>query len=1206
MNYRYIIKTLNARKIVELLMLKKLADDTVPTLNVRESKSLIMKLSTIEENALFYQVSRTLYELEDNTSGFFDDRKRYSENHIPSIIKTNDLLKDVIFYLDFTGVFTIKNHIKKASYHRIAETIFSNGLNLEFEEQKTIHMLPFLKSGSMGRRSTISFLRADLKPKLDERLNFDMIHEDQKYSISKLQAYQGLYLSSGIRVELGDLNDESLVISNDVYKDTEQLSYTTALSRTLVKELFYEMFFTDSSLDTYVEKSSIIYWAIEKNSTLENRFDAYVINDFSELRGVINYWLEKYPEKRINPLETLDQDVIDEYNRLYTLSIKMLGLDKLKSDDELVVFNDVNIKTSFNMFDGEGFIDKAYLEQINEKYLSVKDSNYHYSIQFRLPYVKGVLHAVDFQKWCKERSVSYILDAFGNLRDVTKIKLILTKSQFKCFDWIQKRFNLDNHEKLLPMQKYFDYYNRYNHAMYITNLDQYENQNFETILNYQVLHTPALKKNEFSKLLRSGNRNYIDMVSNPSKQLNYFIDSLKYYEPDKEYQIDLSEQDLLVELLRKNEDFIHDDLFQNRIKSYSDSLLKNLKTGRILIEGSVRILSGDLHELLNKVTHKDNYSSPFKDLGERFYAPSQYGHFDEDKYYTILRNPHITSKELVCAKPVLKEYNMIRETYFSHLTGVIMLNTFASQMLAMQTADTDGDIVRIVSNDIYTQAALKSQEQNKHRILYFPSLSGAKTYPTKDMLFDATKKSFSTRIGLMSNHAFSHSIFAYNENDSNLKNRDYHKKIAEKMSFVLALEIDAVKSGKAPFYIPPVFSNPFIEYKSKVELKRKENVNFYLKDTSPNLYYLKSNAEQVLLEAEAKKKLNPNNHRNIIRFKFETDRNWHRNLNMDLLKEIYKIMIAYLDWNKRLSFIIQPKTYFDNKIQSTLQYILSLQYDDIEMLLVLDGLLVKLQDIPLDKLIEIRDESLQDNWHQVVEHRKKEALLSKYFFELFNDEEKALLMNFNHTGHKILYLALSESILSLENIQSNDLKDHDTLSKNKSLFESIFTRHGIELKLSLKQFMTDAFEEQMSVGKLMKIYVDNTVIKESSDYEKAQSYVKKIVASTKRMKHEQIHFSLEDLEEISKIYSDCHDLMYDESSQLLPIWNIRFHVERYIEDRLNTAFRTNHVSRSDETMYYYVLRTYDSSMRFMFTFAKDTMLAHVYEKSLGGIRSYVE
>jgi hypothetical protein len=41
-------------------------------------------------------------------------------------------------------------------------------------------------------------------------------------------------------------------------------------------------------------------------------------------------------------------------------------------------------------------------------------------------------------------------------------------------------------------------------------------------------------------------------------------------------------------------------------------------------------------------------------------------------------------------------------------------------------------------------------------------------------------------------------------------------------------------------------------------------------------------------------------------------------------------------------------------------------------------------------------------------------------------------------------------------------------------------------------------------------------------------------------------------------------------------------------------------------MYYYTLRTYDSSMRFMFTFAKGTMLAHVYENSLGGIKSYVE
>lgn len=1205
MNYRYIIKTLNARKIIELLMLKKLASTMTPTLNVKESKSLILKLSTIEENALFYQVSRTLYELEDNTSAFFDDRKRYKENHILSIIKTNDLLKDIIFYLDFTGVFTIKNHIKKASYHRIAELLFHHGLMLEFEEQKTIHILPYLKSGSMGRRSTISFIRADLKPKLDERLNFDIIHEDQKYAISKLQAYQGLYLSSGIRVELDDLNDESIIVVRDYNKTSKTDAYTTAYSRNLLKEVLFEMFFTDEG--NYTENKIQINTAILNNSKLKDEFDIDTFNnDNDDLKYAINYFLKNYPDEHKEPLKSLDPDILDEYTRISTFIIRLLGLDKLKDEDELAIFEDVYVKTISNMFDGEGFIDKDYLEHINKTHLSINEDNYHYSVQFRLPFVKGVLHAVDFQKWCLDGNITHIFDAFGNYREVSKIKIILTKSQFKCYDWIQNRFNSNYKTPNQPMLKYFEFFNRYHHAMYITNMDQTENPNFETILNYQVLHTPALKNNDFNMLVKRGNQNFINLVSNPSVQIDYFMDSIRYYDPDTEYQVDLSEQELLSALLKTNTDFIYDDLFQNRLKTYSESLLKNMKTGRIQIEGTVRILSGDLIELLHHITSEFDYRSRFGSLFDRFYAPSQYAILSHDKFYTILRNPHITSKELVCAKPVLKEYNLLREEYFGHLTGVVMLNTFANQMLAMQTADTDGDIVRIISNDIYTRATLQSQDYDNKKLLFFPSLKGAKTYPTRDMLFDATKKSFSTRIGLMSNHAFSHSIFAYNENDSNFKNRNYHKKIAEKMSFVIALEIDAVKSGKAPYYIPPVFSNPFIKYKSKVELKRKENVNFYLKDTSPNLYYLKSNAEQVLLEAEAKKKLNPNNHRNIIRFKFETDRNWHRNLNMDLLKEIYKIMIAYLDWNKRLSFIIQPKTYFDNKIQFTLQYILSLQYDDIEMLLVLDGLLVKLQDIPLDKLIEIRDKSLQDNWHQVVEHEKKEALLSKYFFELFNDEEKALLMNFNHTGHKILYLALSESILSLENIQSNDLKDHDTLSKNKSLFESIFTRHGIELKLSLKQFMTDAFEEQMSVGKLMKIYVDNTVIKESSDYEKAQSYVKKIVASTKRMKHEQIYFSLEDLEEISKIYADCHDLMYDKSSQLLPIWNIRFHVERYIEDRLNTVFQTNHVSRSDETMYYYALRTYDSSMRFMFTFAKGTMLAHVYEKSLGGIRSYVE
>jgi len=1180
-------------------MLKKMEQDTIPLLSSRESKSLTIKLSTIEENALFYQISRTLYELNHNIEDFIEDRKLYLEDHVDSIIKTNNFLKDVLIYIDFTGVFTAKNHTKKALYDKIAHQIFTYGLIIESSHQKTIHLLPFLKSGSMGRRSTLSFIRYDLKSLLDERINFDMIHENQKYSISKLQAYQGLYLSSGIRVELPELSPESVVIVNDYNKTSVTDSYTTALSRSLVKEMLYDMFFTNES--NYMENMSFFHWAIIYNSKLKHEYSSFEFSIiYKDLRDAINSTLEFYSERPTDLLNEMDDIVLDEYNMLYEKIIILLGMNHLKDDDELIVLENVNIKTISNMFDGEGFIDKEYLEHINQVNLSIKEPPYHYSVQFRLPFVKGVLHAIDFQKWCKEGKITSIRDIFGNYREVSQIKIILTKSQFKCYEWIQSRFNKDFNSPLLPMQKYFDYFHKFHHALYITNTDQFEDQEFETILNYQVLHTPALTQTDFFKLLTRGNLNYINLVANPNKQVGYFIKSLKYYDVDNDYQSDASEQELLIKILAKNNDFIHDDIYQNRVKSYAETLLRNMKTGRIQIEGGVKILSGDLLELLNQITDGAFYRTGFTELSNMFYAPSEYPYYDQSKYYSILRNPHITSKELVYAMPIPKHNNSLREEYFSHLTGVIMLNTFANQMLAMQTADTDGDIVRIISNDIYTKGVQRSQSINQKRLLYFPSLKGNKTHPTQDMLYDSTKKSFSTRIGLMSNHAFSHSIFAYNENDSNMERRDFHRRIAEKMSFVIALEIDAVKSGKAPYYQAPVFSNPFIDYKSKVEINRNENVNFYIKSDSPNLYYLKDNAEQVLIEVGRKKLDFKKNHSNIVRFKFEMNPHWKQDLDISLIKDISKLVIAYLDCNKRLSYTMQPKPYFDNKIQSTLQYILSLQYDNISMIIALDNLLLKVSDMSTKDLVEIRDLTITDDWHLMSKQEKKEALLLKYFKNKLNEDEVSLLTNFTHSGHKILYLILSEVILSLENTMDADYRDFDSISRYKALLEMIFNRNKLDFSDKMKKFMEDAQAKGYTSNKLIKTYIDGTSIEHTSDYEKAKGYVKKIVTALSKLKNEFFSFELDDLDDISAIFSTCNKFMYDDE-HFQPIWSIRLHTTKYINAELDRLFALHKVSRNDETKYFYALRDFDKSMRFMFAFAKSTMLNHVVEKSNGGL-----
>ena len=75
-------------------------------------------------------------------------------------------------------------------------------------------------------------------------------------------------------------------------------------------------------------------------------------------------------------------------------------------------------------FDGEGIISKR---------LSATLDNIHNSYQIRMPYIKGVVHEVDFAALFDELGVKAITDIFGDIHNPKDVDLILTKSMFKGY-----------------------------------------------------------------------------------------------------------------------------------------------------------------------------------------------------------------------------------------------------------------------------------------------------------------------------------------------------------------------------------------------------------------------------------------------------------------------------------------------------------------------------------------------------------------------------------------------------------------------------------------------------------------------------------------------------------------------------------------------------------------------------------------------------
>ena len=236
-----------------------------------------------EDNALFYQIMCVLHG--DAFTGAAIDR-----------LVTD--LSDVIFYMDFSGIFDRRGTQKKYLIRqKKAKALFCpEGVSLDFGSG--VHRyLAFERSGSMSRQARLSFLRADVYDAVRRRIMMDMtIGECQ---LSKLYAYNGLMLSSGVRIDgIGIDRPHRVVVIDNPTRTARDVSVIT----------------------------------VEDDGT---------------------------------------QNTTRKYHRV-----------EKKTDIDITCF------------DGEGLISKQYARTVDEKLCGKKA---HTSFQIRLPYVKGMLHEVDFK-----------------------------------------------------------------------------------------------------------------------------------------------------------------------------------------------------------------------------------------------------------------------------------------------------------------------------------------------------------------------------------------------------------------------------------------------------------------------------------------------------------------------------------------------------------------------------------------------------------------------------------------------------------------------------------------------------------------------------------------------------------------------------------------------------------------------------------------
>ena len=507
------------------------------------------------------------------------------------------------------------------------------------------------------------------------------------------------------------------------------------------------------------------------------------------------------------------------------------------------------------MFDGEGFISPDYAEIIRNA-SSRPNAN---SFQIRMPFIKGVLHEVDFNQFLTEYSENnyFIKDYFGRKRDLREAKIILTESMFKAAKWINKLWKTDRtmHSGSRikdPMEFFFAQMETYDHTLYLCHSDDEYKHGSITSLNYQILNTLAITKEELENLVT----NQWKYIYNPSEKIIHNAEipdsdnedttentgdngTEQNSIPDEYNENDETQDEEAANGLTANDDekeeenssqtesynnwmnvlkkdplFRYHPFIKNKTNYSKKSLQLDIAYGKIQTPGEIRFLSRDLLLLLKYLLeliylyHSDEklldtiHEVDYELLPpESFYAPIRNIKFENGKLYPIFRNPHLSRNEQCALSYSEAPEDSVRYRYLKDLTGVIMVSGKSFVPKTLGGADFDGDFVKIYDDSAIRNAVQRGvYSETWERRLPIIDIAGkaGKDKDYSDIIdYEVLYNTFSNNVGRISN-------LAVNEGQKNFSDEALTDEIMNQISecakytILTGLEIDACKTGCHP------------------------------------------------------------------------------------------------------------------------------------------------------------------------------------------------------------------------------------------------------------------------------------------------------------------------------------------------------------------------------------------------------------------------
>lgn len=524
------------------------------------------------------------------------------------------------------------------------------------------------------------------------------------------------------------------------------------------------------------------------------------------------------PDKYMNIKDIVDV-VRQEYKEGY--NSKSEEVDKFKySIDENI---EKIVKTC--PFDGMGIVD---VEMAKQWAIDLGLDYIPGSFQIRLCGVKGCLFVMPIKDFVEKVSkTSKLLDIDGNIQDYANgdFNVILTESMFKYKKFYNEEKKVEQWKKEFHKELY-GYKRTFNICSFAV---KYENMKDTMLTAYQPLQTLdklfELEETEREHRLDSLCGRTVEVIKKMHSDINAF---LKYIGIEEDGEINKESINPYYRALALNHSLVNDKYVRMKIERSLKAAKEKTYVGKLYMDGNYAIVGSDPYALLQ---HAFNLN--VTGLLERNEIYSNYWNKRNVSAVNVWRNPHIFREHWIGK---CKNNNDVCE-WFKYMDTNIIVSIWDTNLLRCNSADTDGDILAQVNNDILRKEVADVLEVGKARTI-FPDLlcDRENSDDVPDVCISDTKAIIESEI-----RGFGNDIGEVINKISELwgkKQSDTTEKYIKILSVVGSLVIDFVKTGvKVP--IPSDISKYIKDKKIKKprfmmylpnnkKARRKEEKNYKL------------------------------------------------------------------------------------------------------------------------------------------------------------------------------------------------------------------------------------------------------------------------------------------------------------------------------------------------------------------------------------------